>query len=158
MTVSGQHSPSRLPMIMALVVFCLFYTAAKAQPVSFTLRTDPECPVALVSYTKSMFRTAATCRQFVTVKNVSGREVAGLLFQQAIPDGSRLKIIALEQASTIMRPHATKRLSVNVDDVWSLIQISAKTGVTVGKPELSIVVVDFVDGSTWIAPVGQVER
>jgi hypothetical protein len=36
--------------------------------------------------------------------------------------------------------------------MWSRIQSAVKSGDTIGKLELGVVVVEFIDGSSWSAP------
>ena len=141
-----------LPVLLALVFGC---TAVQAQPVAFDLRSYKDSPIALISYAPAVFRAEGGRRQFVTVKNVSDRVIAALVFQQTLADGSRREIVAIERVSVVFKPHDTKRLSVSVEETWNRVQRAARTGVSVRNPVLSIVSVEFIDGSTWSAPLGQ---
>jgi len=105
-----------------------------------------------MSYTPAVFRAAGGRRQFVTMKNVSDKATAALLFQQTISDGSRVEIVALERISVVFRPRETKRLSISVEDVWNRIRSVDKPGVPISRPVLAVVAVEFLDGSTWSAP------
>ena len=141
---------------IGLLAFCLlcFCAALPAQPVAFQLQNHADCPLTITAYTASILRVGATRRQFVTLKNVSGRAISGLLLQQTIPEGALPKIIALESVSVIFGSRETKRLSIDVGDVWNLLQNSAKSGAVPSKPVLSVVEVDFLDGTSWRAPIG----
>jgi hypothetical protein len=75
-----------------------------------------------------------------------------VVFQQAISNGSKTEIVALERVSIVIGPREKKRLSVSVQDMWSRIQSAVKSGDTIGKLELGVVVVEFIDGSSWSAP------
>ena len=149
---SGPSSMRSGDLRKILFVFC-FSCAAQAQPVAFNLQTYPDSPISLMGYTATLVRIGSSRRQFVTVKNLSDRAISGMLLQQTNSSGERPHIIALERISIIIRPHESKRLSVNVDEAWSQVQASSKSGSHAEKPVLSIVVVDFVDGSTWRAPL-----
>ncbi len=125
---------------------------AHAQTISFELQTHQDSPIALVNCTPSIFRIQSDRRQFLTVKNESDKVTAALLFQQAISIGSKTEIVTLERVSIIIRPHERKRLSVTVRDLWNRIQTAVKSGEVIGKPVLSVVAVEFIDGSLWSAP------
>ena len=86
------------------------------------------------------------------MKNESDKVTAAVLFQQAISIGSKTEIVTLERVSIIIRPRERKRLSVTVRDLWNRIQTAVKSGETIGKPVLSVVAVEFIDGSLWSAP------
>jgi hypothetical protein len=128
---------------------------AGAQSVAFDLRTAADCPVSLVGQSASTIRVGRTRREFVTVKNVSGRGAAALIFQQTVSDGEKEEIVAIERISVVFGAHETKRLSVGVDDVWSRVR---REGKLTGKPVLTVVAVEFLDGTTWSAPVDRAER
>ncbi|HYW42704.1 MAG TPA: hypothetical protein VE959_07600 [Bryobacteraceae bacterium] len=143
-----------IPAILFAVAFCR--GSAQAQTIALGLQTYPDCPVAFINYTPSTFRTEGDRRQFVTVKNQSGLTTAAVVFQQTISDESKTEIVSLERISIIMRPGERKHLSVSVEDVWNRIQAAAKSSDTIGKPALSVVTVEFLDGSLWYAPMGRV--
>jgi hypothetical protein len=92
------------------------------------------------------------------VQKKSDRATAAVVFQQAISSGSKTEILTLERVSIIIRPGEKKRLSVSVRDMWNRIQTAVKSGETIGKPVLSVVVVEFIDGSVWSAPVDRAEK
>jgi hypothetical protein len=130
--------------------FCC--TFVHAQTIAFEIQTRPDSPIALVSYTPSTFRTEGDRRQFLTVENRSDRATAALLFQQAIGSGSKTQVVTLERVSIIIRPREKKRLSVSVQNVWDRIQTAAKASEPMGRPVLSVVAVEFIDGSSWNVP------
>ena len=124
-----------------------------AQSLALDLRPYPDCPVALTGYSPNVFRAAGTRRQFVTAKNVSDRVIGALVFQQTVRSGSRVEIMALERVSVIFRPRETKRLSISIDDAWSRAQNAARSPTPAEKPVLSVVVVEFIEGPPWSAPL-----
>ena len=78
--------------------------------------------------------------------------MVALVFQQAIGGGSRAEIVTIERVSIMIRPREKKRLSVSVQNAWDRIQTAAKAGETLGRPVLSVVAVEFIDGSSWNTP------
>ena len=148
--------PDRCRTLLSALFFCC--TFAHAQTIGFELQTHPESPIALVNYTPSALRTGSDRRQFFTVKNKSDKVTAAVVFQQAIGSGSKTEILTLERVSIVIRPREKKRLSVSVGDVWNRIQAAVKSGDTIGKPELSVVVVEFIDGSSWSAPLDRAHK
>ena len=145
----------RRALLSALFFGC---TLAHAQTIDFQLQTHLDSPVALVNYSPSTFRIESDRRQFLTVKNESDRTATAVIFQQTISGGSKTEIVTLERVSIIIRPREKKRLSVSVQDMWNRIQSAVKSGATVGRPELSVVVVEFIDGSSWSAPPDRAGR
>ena len=75
------------------------------------------------------------------MKNESDKFTVAVVFQQTIGSGSKTEIVALERVSVIIRPGEKKRLSVSVRDVWDRIH-TVKAGETIGRPVLSVVVVE----------------
>jgi hypothetical protein len=142
--------PNRRRALLPALFFCCAH--AHAQTIAFELQTLPDSPIALVNYTPGAFRTESDRRQFFTVKSESDKVAGAVLFQQAIPSSSRTEIVSLERVSIIIRPREKKRLSISVGDVWSRIQTAVKLDETIGKPVLSVVAVEFTDGSVWSAP------
>ncbi len=96
-------------------------------------------------------------RQFVTVKNVSEKATAVLVFQQTIGIGPRTEIVSMERVSIVLRPGEKKRLSVSVEDVWDRIQTLRSLVAKVGNPVLSVVVVEFAGGFVWSAPLDRMQ-
>ena len=146
----GAMLPNRRRVLLSALLFCC--TSARAQTIAFELQTYLESPITLVNYTPAIFRIESDRRQFLTVKNESDRATAAVIFKQAISSGSKTVIVALERVSVIIRPREKRRLSVSVQDVWDRIQAAVKSGETIGKPILGVVVVEFIDGSSWSAP------
>jgi len=139
----------RRPLLPTLFFCCTF---AHAQTIAFELHTRPDSPIALVGYTPGIIRIEGDRRQFLTVQNQSDRATSALVFQQAMGSGSKTEIVALERVSIAIRPREKKRLSVSVQNVWDRIRGAAKPSETTGRPLLSIVAVEFLDGSSWNAP------
>jgi hypothetical protein len=142
----------RRTLLSALFFCCTF---AHAQTIAFEFETRPDSPVALVNFIPGTLRAASDRRQFITVKNESDKVTAAVVFQQTIGSGSKTEIVAIELVSIIIRPHEKKRLSVSVRDVWNQLQAAVKAGETTSKPVLSVTVVEFMDGSSWSAPVNR---
>ena len=134
--------------------WCLLFAAIQAQAVTFDLQTVPDSPVVLTTYSPSMLRAEGGRRQFVTVKNVSDKVAVAMLFQLTVPGTPRDEIVSLERVSVVFRPRETKRVSVNVEDVWTRLQSAGNPGAGSRQPVMSIVAVEFLDGSLWNAPTG----
>jgi hypothetical protein len=140
----------RRASLSALFLCCV---CAHAQTIAFEFQTYPDSPVAIVNLIPGALRAAADRRQFFTVKNESGKVAVAVVFQQTVGAGSKSEILTIERVSIIIRPREKKRLSVSVRDVWNQLQAAGKAGETVGKPVLSVAVVEFVDGTSWSAPL-----
>jgi hypothetical protein len=140
----------RRASLSALFLCCV---CAHAQTIAFEFQTIPDSPVAIVNFIPGTLRAAADRRQFFTVKNESGKVAVAVVFQQTVGAGSKTEILTIERVSIIIRPRETKRLSVSVRDVWNQLQAAGKAGEPVGKPVLSVAVVEFIDGSSWSAPL-----
>jgi len=138
-----------------LVALALCWTPAHSQTIAFEFQTHPDSPIAFINYTPTTIRSGSDRRQFVAVKNESRKDTAALVFQQTILSGATTEIVSLERISMIIRPGQKKRMAVSVGDVWSRIQTAGKSGETIGKPVLSVVTVEFLDGTLWSAPMGQ---
>ena len=128
-------------------------TFVHAQTVDFQLQTRPDCQIALLSLAPSTIRSESDRRRFLTVKNESEKFAAAVVFQQTIGSGPGAEIVTIERVSIIIRPRETKRLSVSVRDVSNRLQAAANGGEALGKPVLSVAVVEFTDGSAWHAPL-----
>jgi hypothetical protein len=137
-------------LLSALILSCSF---VRAQTVAFELQAYRDGPISLVNFSPGTFRAESDRRQFFTVKNESDKVTAAVVFQQTIGTGSRTEILTIERVSVIIRPREKKRLSISVRDVWAQLQAAVKSGETVGKPVLSVAVVEFIDGSAWSAPL-----
>ena len=141
-----------LRALLSALLFCC--TLADAQNIAFGLKNHPDGPVALVNCVPGTFRSESDRRQFFTVRNESDKVTAAVVFEEAISDGSKTEIVALERVSIIIKPREKKRLSVSVRDVWDRI----KSGEGIGKPLISVVVVEFVDDTSWSAPEDRAHR
>ena len=145
--IATRH-PRVLPMAL---LFCSI--PALAQKIPFDLRSFPDSPIAFVGAGPGIFRDGTGRRMFFTIKNESEKAVVGLVFEQDISSSDTKEILTLERISVIVRSGERKRLSVSVEDVWNRIQAAAKSGAAIGKPAISIVVVEFVEGGLWHAPL-----
>jgi len=141
-----------MSLLLALFLFC---TPAQAQTIPFEIQSYPDSPIVIVNLIPGVFRAGSGRRQFVTVKNQSGKGIAAVACQQTISNGTKVEIVALEPSSILMGPGEKKRLSVSVADVWNRIQIAGTSGKTIGKPALGVVTVEFLDGTLWNAPMGR---
>jgi len=144
----------RRTLLSSLFLCCSF---AHAQAIAFELQTRLDSPIALVNFNPGMFRTQSDRRQLFTVKNESDKFTVAVVFQQTIGSGSKTEIVALERVSVIIRPGEKKRLSVSVRDVWDRIH-TVKAGETIGRPVLSVVVVEYIDGSSWNTPLDRAHK
>jgi hypothetical protein len=142
--------PNRRLALLSATFFCR--TLVHAQTIAFEIQTRPDSPIALVHYSPSTFRTEGDRRQFLTVENRSDKATAALVFQQAIGRGPKTEVVTLERVSIIIRPREKKRLSVSVQNVWDRIQTAAKASEPMGRPVLSVVAVEFINGSSWNVP------
>jgi hypothetical protein len=136
--------------LLSALLFCC--TLAHAQTIAFQLQTRPDSPIGLVNFTPNTFRIESDRRQFFTLRNESDKVTAAVVFQQTIGSGLNTEIVTLERVPVIIRPREKKRLSVSVRDVWNRMQTAVKSGQTIDRPILSVVVVEFIDGSLWSAP------
>jgi hypothetical protein len=84
----------------------------------------------------------------ITIKNDSKKSVAAVLFEQTVAAGSKIEIVALERVSILLAAGEKRRVSVAVGDMSA----KQQSGEPLGRPMLSIVAVEFMDGSQWTAP------
>ena len=147
-TIESRDSRRRL-----FLALCFCCTPAYAQTIAFDLQNYPDSPIAIVNFIPGTIRTGTDRRQFVTVKNQSDKAIGTMIFQQSISNGAKIEIVTLERVSVIISPREKKRLSVSVADLWNRIQ----AGETIGKPVLSVVAVEFLDGTEWNAPMGRAQ-
>jgi hypothetical protein len=136
-----------------LLVPIVCATFVHAQPLDFQLQTHTGCPLALLNFAPGTIRSESDRRRFLTVKNESDKFAAAVVFQQTIGSGPSAEIVTIERVSILIRPRETKRLSVSVRDVSNQLQAAIKAGEAVGKPVLSVTVVEFTEGSAWHAPL-----
>jgi hypothetical protein len=122
---------------------------ADGQTIEFTLRTFPDSPVVFADSAPAA-APGVPRRQFVTIRNESKKSVAAVIFEESVAGGSKNAIVAMERVGILVQPGEKKRLSVAVEDMVQKLQ----TGEPPGRPVLSIVAVEFLDGLQWNAPTG----
>ena len=142
-------SNRRRTLLSALFICC---SSARAQTLAFELQVRPDSPIGVVDFAPGTFRSQSDRRQFITVKNESDKAASAVVFQQTVGNGSRTEIVTLERVSIVIRPREKKRLSVSVQKAWDRIQTAAKASEALGRPVLSVVAVEFIDGSSWNVP------
>jgi len=120
---------------------------ACAQPIDFELRTFPESPVVFAD-TATAPAPGLPQRQLVTIRDDSQKSVAAVMFEQSVANGSKIEIVAIERVSILFAAREKRRVSVAVGDMSRKLQ----SGESLGRPVLSIVAVEFLDGSQWSAP------
>jgi len=145
-------TPARNCHRRLFLVLFLCCAPATTQTIPFEFRNYPDSPIAILNFITGTFRSGSDRRLFLTVKSQSGKGTAAIAFQQTISNGAKIEIVTLERISIIMGPGEKKRLSVSVGDVWSRILTAGASPGTVGKPVLSVVTVEFLDGTLWNAP------
>ena len=74
---------------LSALFFCC--TFAHGQTIAFELQNHPDSPIALVNFTPTAYRIESDRRQFLTVKNVSDKVTATVVFQQALSSGQEPK-------------------------------------------------------------------
>jgi hypothetical protein len=121
--------------------------AVHAQTIDFELRTFPESPVIFADSVNAV-APGVPRRQLITIKNDSKKSVAAVLFEQTVAAGSKIEIVALERVSILLAAGEKRRVSVAVGDMSA----KQQSGEPLGRPMLSIVAVEFMDGSQWTAP------
>ena len=136
-------------IVRSLVWFVALGTLAHAQTVDFEMHTFPESPVVFAD-TANAVAPGVPRRQLVTVKNDSKKSVAAVVFEQTITAGSKIEIVALERVSILFAAGEKRRVSVAVDDMSAKLRSAEPAG----RPVLSIVAVEFMDGGVWCAPTG----
>ena len=146
--LSLKFSPRRA-LILALLGGCM---AAHSQTFGFEYRSYPDSPLAFVNRAVSLVRTGADRRIFVSIRNQAEKAAIGVVFQEALPNGLGAEIVSLERVSILIRPRETKRLSISIVDVWNRLQAAGKTREPASKPVLSVVTVEFSDGTLWNVP------
>jgi hypothetical protein len=123
--------------------------AAWAQAVDFELRPVPGSPVVFAGAAGEP-APGVPRRQFVAIRNESRKPVMAVIFEQSVAGGDRISIIALDCVEIVFAPGEKRRISVNVADVSQKLQ----SGELPGRPVLTLVAVEFLDGSQWNAPTG----
>ncbi|MEI9972072.1 MAG: hypothetical protein WDO73_08445 [Ignavibacteriota bacterium] len=84
------------------------------------------------------------------MKNASRKSVASVVFEETARHGSTAEIVALEHVSILFVAGETRRVSVAVGDVYDKL----RSGEAEGRPVLTVVAVEFLDGTLWSAPTG----
>ena len=146
--LSLKFSPRRV-MILALLGGCM---PAHAQTFGFEYRSYPDSPMAFVNRPVNMVRTGSDRRLFVSIRNQAEKAAIGIVFQEALPNGLGTEIVSLERVSIAIRPRETKRLSISIVDVWNRLLSAGKAREQASRPVLSVVTVEFSDGTLWNAP------
>jgi len=122
---------------------------AEGQTVDFDLRAFPDSPVVFAGSAREV-APGVPRRQFVTIRNESRKSVASVLFEQSVASASKTQIVALEHVGIVFAAGEKRRVSVAVADMLQKLQ----SGDPLGRPVLSIVAVEFLDGTQWNAPSG----
>jgi hypothetical protein len=139
----------QVPLLAIAAAFFLFGDFAWAQTIDFELHTFPESPVIFADSGNAPV-PGIPRRQFVTVRNQSKKSVAAVMFEQSVANGSKTEIVALERVSILFAAGEKRRVSVAVAEVLQKMQ----SGEPMERPVLSVVAVEFMDGSHWTAPTG----
>ena len=127
----------------------LLAAPARAQTVDFELRTFPDCPVIFTDSAQAA-APGVPRRQFVAIKNASKKSIMAVIFEQSVAHGSKTEIVALERVSILFAAGEKRRVTIAVADMSQKLQ----SGDPLGRPVLSVVAVEFLDGSQWNAPTG----
>lgn len=133
---------------MAAAVLVLS-AAVWAQTVEFDLLTFPDSPVVFADTTQSAV-PGIPRRQLVTIKDASKKSVSAVIFEQTVAKGSKTEIVAIERVSIVMAAGEKRRVTVAVADMSAKLE----SGAMLGRPVLSIVAVEYLDGTQWNAPMG----
>lgn len=136
-----------------LALFAALLALAQNGPVDFELRTFPDSPVVFAA-PLTQAAPGAPHRQFVTVRNDSRKSAMALLFEQSVPAGGKTSIVAMERVPIVFASRETRRVSVSVEEILRKLS----SGELLGRPVLSLVAVEFLDGSQWSAPTGPAPR
>jgi hypothetical protein len=123
--------------------------AGWAQTVDFELRTVPGSPVVFAGAAGEP-APGMPRRQLVAIRNESNKPVMAVIFEQSVAGGARTSIVALDRVEIVFAPGGKRRVSVDVADVSHKLQ----SGELPGRPVLTLVAVEFLDGSQWNAPTG----
>ena len=137
-------------MLVALSFYC---SLAYTQNIAFEMRTHADSPVRFPNSNWSPWRAGSNRRILVTIQDASPKAIAAVTFEQAMSVGPTTEIVSLERVSIIIAPHGKKRVSVSVADVFEKIRAAGTTGEKkVANTILSVVAVEFLDGTQWNAP------
>jgi hypothetical protein len=146
---AARECPRHVHRLLSIAAAVLMLAGVvSAQTVDFEMRTFPESPVVFVDAAPAL-ASSAPWRQFITVKNASRKSVAAVLFEQRMTSGSKSEIVALERVSIVFAAGEKRRVTIAVGDVVEKLQ-----GDSAERPVLSIVAVEYLDGTQWNAPTG----
>jgi hypothetical protein len=134
--------------------FVALGSLAHAQTVDFELRTYPLCPIVFAGGSARTPAPGVPARQFVTIQNGSKRTAAAVTFQQTVSQGSKTGIVAIERVAIVIPPGEKRRVSMAVADMSGRLESARQSGESPGRPVLSVVAVEFLDGTGWNAPTG----
>jgi hypothetical protein len=130
-------------------VLLLLAVFAQAETIDFELRTFPESPVIFADSANAV-APGVPRRQLVTIRNAGRKSVAAVMFEQSVTNGSKTEIVAIERVSILFAAGEKRRVSIAVTDMSQKLQ----SGEQLGRPVLTVVAVEFLDGSQWNAPAG----
>jgi hypothetical protein len=136
---------------LALIAAALLLLAgfAQAEIIDFELRTFPESPVTFADSANAV-APGVPRRQLVTIRNAGRKSVAAVMFEQSVTNGSKTEIVAIERVSILFAAGEKRRVSIAVTDMSQRLQSAEQ----LGRPVLTVVAVEFLDGSQWNAPPG----
>lgn len=132
----------------------LFLAAASpgAANIAFEMRSRADSPVTFPNSSWSPIRAGADRRIFITIQAARPKAVAAIIFETAVSVGASSRIVSLERVSVVIPPGEKKRLTVSVTDVMEMLQAADASGDKVGNPVVTVVAVEFLDGTLWSAP------
>jgi hypothetical protein len=136
-------------LVSVAAALLMVVDSAQAQTVDFELRTFPESPVIFADSANAV-APGVPRRQLVTIRNDGKKSVAAVMFEQSVRNGSKTDIVAIERVSILFAAGEKRRVSIAVTDMSQKLQ----SGEHLGRPVLSVVAVEFLDGSQWNAPAG----
>jgi hypothetical protein len=127
----------------------LLADVTQAETIDFELRTFPESPVIFADSANAV-APGVPRRQLVTIRNTARKSVAAVMFEQSVTNGSKTEIVSIERVSILFAAGEKRRVSIAVTDMSQKLQ----SGEQLGRPVLTVVAVEFLDGSQWNAPAG----
>jgi len=136
----------------ALGALFLAVIGAEAQNIAFEMRSHADSPITFPNSSWTPWRAGADHRIFVNIQNSSPKGVAAITFEQAINVDTKREIIAIERVSTTIAPREKKRVSVSIVEVLDRVKSIGAADQRSGNPILSVVAVEFMDGTLWSAP------
>jgi hypothetical protein len=136
----------------ALSALFLAVAGAQAQNIAFEMRSHAESPVTFPNSSWTPWRAGADHRIFVNIQNSSPKGIAAVTFEQAITVDTKREIVALERVSTPIAPRQKTRVSVSILEVLDRVKSINSADQKSGNPILTVVAVEFMDGTLWTAP------